>query len=232
MIEEEKTPETQDTSEEELLLGKYKSQEEMEAAFKEMERKQTELSEALDREQRLNSLLASEEKQEPEVQAEDVNLTEYFDEDQAKIFQKALKAEREKIISQTQQYVQAAVSNLETKRTNEDKFYREYKELRGFEREVDEEASRLAQELGDRRNRIPFETLAQEVAKRTKARLAEQRVRLSKSTLHVEGAASKEPEPSVKEESVKPQSEDERLAEFFKDEVPEFDKKKLNSLGG
>lgn len=233
---EDKTPETQDKSEEqELIAGKFKSQEELVKAYEEAEKRTTELSESLDREQRLNHLLASEEKletPEPDEPVQYAPLTNVFDEDQANAFQSALKSHQDNILKQTQRLIHQAVTSVESRRQATEKFYGQYPELKGFEREVDEEADRLTRELGERVQRVPFERLAQEVASRTKSRLNEAKKRLTKSAMHFEGGEVSEPAPPVKEENAQSSSTDERLKDYFDSEVKALRQKQSKSLWG
>ena len=239
MTEENTTPETQDTSEEKLIFGKYKTPEEAEQAHKEMERKNAEISEALDREQRLNALLGTEDRQTtPEPASEPaqyapVPLANVFDEEQAKAVQTLLEQQRQQISQETARTINRTVTTMESRRAAEEQFFALYPNLKPFKREVDEEARRLATELGDRVQKVPFETLSGEVAKRVTEHLTEQKKRLSKSALHLETGSPSEPTVEVvKEDAPTSVEEAERTKEYFDDEVREFNKKKFKPLRG
>lgn len=239
MAEENTTPENQDTSEEQtqekLFFGKYKSQEEAEAAFKEMERAATEAKEALDREQRLNALLSTEDRSQPQEQQavpQYQGLQGVFDEEQAAAVSQMLQQEREMIVKQMRAEGRQMWEEYKVRTDAERQFYEEYKDLAHFKEDVDAEANRLALELGHRASRVPMKDLMKEVAKRTRDKLATQKSKLTKSHLHLESGEVVEPEVKFGDAKPKQTSEDERTQKFFAEEVGDFNKRKYQPLRG
>jgi len=235
---DEKTPENQDTSQEqqELYFGKYKTKEEAEAAFKQMERTSTEAKEALDREQRLNALLSTEDRSQPQPQAQQpaqyTGLQGVFDEEQAQAVSQMLAQERQQVIGQMRKEGKAMMDDYKVRQDTERQFYESYKDLKAFQDDVDAESNKLALELGDRASRVPIGDLMKEVAKRTREKLANQKSKLTKSTLHVESGEVIEPEVELKTPESKETTEQERTQQFFDKEVRAFNEKKFRSLRG
>jgi len=235
-MEEAKTPENQDTSEEQpLIFGKYKTQEEAEAAFKEMERSSTEAKEALDREQRLNALLATEDHKQPQQEQpapQYTGLQNVFDEEQAQAVSGMLQQQRQEVIRQMRQEGRAMMDSYKVRQDSERDFYNDYKDLSHFKDDVDSEANKLALELGERASKVPLKDLMKEVAKRTREKLAVQKSKLTKSTLHVEGGEVHEPIVEFEPKEAKPTTEDERTKEFFDKEVGAFNERQTKTLRG
>lgn len=238
---DEQTPETQDTSKEEtseetLIYGKYKTQEEAEAAFKELERSATESKEALDREQRLNALLATEDRSQPqEPQQEQANyqsLNQVFDEETTQAVSQMMQQEREKTIAQARAESRRMIEDYQVRQDTEKKFYKEYDDLQSFKDDVDSEANRLALELGERASKVPMKDLMKEVAKRTREKLSAQKSKLTKSPLYVENGEVVEPTVEPKDKVSAPTTETERTQKFFDEEVTAFNERKFKPLRG
>jgi len=242
MVTEKDAPETQDThteQQEELFFGKYKTKEEAEAAMKEMERERTEAKEALDREQRLNQLLSSEESTQPERAQETtaqqyVGLQNVFDEEQTAAMHSLLKAQQEQIMAQVRREGRKMIDDFKVRQETEKEFYETYTDLANFKDEVDFEANRLAFSLGEKVQKIPMKELMKEVAKRTRERLAIHKSKLTKSTIHLESGEVLEPEVKVEKTPVETTAAtpEERTQKFFDTEVKAFNEKRLKPLRG
>jgi hypothetical protein len=71
-----------------------------------------------------------------------------------------------------------------------------------------------------------------EVAKRTREKLANQKSKLAKSTLHVEGGEVVEPDVQFAPREAPVSSADERTQKFFEDEGKSFAERKFRPLRG
>ena len=242
MTEDNLAPEPQDTPQEEgageaLFFGKYKTKEEAETAFKEMERDRTESKEALDREQRLNALLASESHTQPRYEETQpasryTSLQNVFDEEQTQAVSQLLAQERAQILEQVRAEGRNMLDDYKVRQDTETKFYQDYKDLNYFKEDVDAEANKLAIELGVKASKIPLKDLMKEVAKRTREKLATQKSKLTKTPLHVEDGEVVEPNVTLKSSKPKESSEAERTQAFFDDEVTAFNERKFKPLRG
>lgn len=210
---DEKTPETQDTSEK-LIFGKYKTQEEAENAFKEMERRQSDLSEQLDRTTRFLELTQIEKDKEPEMKDTPIDnllpVDENVDENIRAYLAKVGETIKETVKNEVISTIGKALGERERQKTLEDKFYGLHPDLKGAKRLVDYIAYDLRQELGNRP--INEEAAIAEVAKRTRSELE----RFKKTTPpHLESSSNGEHNPTQKEKEFKLPSPEEALDEFI-----------------
>lgn len=214
---------------EKLIDGKYKSQAEVLAALKDYERENNNLKESLDRETRLNKLLdevTSPPKQESYQAPAADEFGEEFDENQ--------KAKIQQILNNREQTIYQRVGSLVENKLNQraeqsqavNSFYKSYPDLVGFEDMVEMHATKLQRELGPKAAQASPDKLAKELALRVKTSLTETKKKLTKSSLHIEGGGMEEHRTSHVEEDAEPTSDQDRLAKYFKDEVPAFNKKK------
>lgn len=233
MADEIKATENQEPK---LYAGKYKTVEEMESAYKQIEREASETREALDREQRLNTLLSTESRaktEEPKPQTSDYDLSSVLGEEGSKAIKGTMEHYRSQVLNEARNLVQEAVSTVRSQEKAEKVFYKTYSELEDFRDEVDNQARLLAKELGpDRARLVPQDKLFSEVAKRTKDHLAIIKKKMVKSPLYVEGGEVKE--PHIEHESSKKESTsaEDRTREYIQDEAKKMSEKKNQSLRG
>lgn len=207
-----------------LIDGKYKSVDEVVAALKEASREKENLKEALDREQRLNSLLES---VEPTAHAPVDDADEFgdsFDENQKAKLKTILAAKEQAIYQRVGTFVDTKLSQVERRKQAEEKFYKNYSDLKGFDMEVNHFAEVVQKEFGPKATKMSQDDLFKEVATRTKSYLQEQKKKLTKTALHIEGGSMSEPS-FEKPDAPEPTSEDDRLKEYFAKEVPLHRKK-------
>lgn len=236
-MSEENTPNTenQDTDESGVKLGKFKSPEELLAAYEQAERERQDLKESLDREQRLNQLLDS--AKEPEYESEQSEpgvhyapLNNYFDEDQIKVLDQYIAAREQSMYQKFNHLTEKKLSDYEAKRYATERFYQLYPDLKDFSDMVDANARALGGELGDRAKAVSFDKLAEEIASRTKKQLAETHRKLNKSPLYVESGAMSEPTLKKTDNTPKETSEEDRLAAYMKEEASALAEKKSRSF--
>lgn len=207
---------------EKLILGKYKTQEEVFAALEQAEKQNNDLKEALDREQRLNQLLDSV-KDEPIKKTEQTFQSEFpdlfDDEDKAKRFNEVLQTREQAIWQRVGSLVEQKVSSYEARRNANEMFYKKYPDLKDFSHIVDSHATSLGKELGAKSATIPFDKLAAEVASRVKAELGDIKKKLTKNSLYVESGSSGEPNFESDDKPRKSSSEEERAMKYFQEEA-------------
>lgn len=231
----EETDKVTENQEPKLYAGKYKSVEEMEAAFKQIEREASEAKEALDREQRLNSLLSTEPRTVPQAApTTDYDLSSVLGEDGSKVLKSALEGYRNQVLGEARNLVQETVSSVRAQERAEKIFYKTYAELEDFKDEVDRQAALLAKELGpDRARVVKQEQLFAEVAKRTKEHLSQTKRKLSKAPIHVEDGHVEEPRMQKKTQDQETSGDEaERTKRYFEEEVAQMNKKRNQTLRG
>lgn len=236
MENEQKASENQESSEK-LIAGKYKSQEELVKAAKESEKRVLELQESLDREQRVNILLAQEPKAEPKPVEESrpipSNLASVIGDEAAAAVSDYVSLERKRILEEAENKIQNVVSTSETARTFTDRFYTKYEKLRGFEDEVDNASRSLQSDLGARIQGMKPEVLMAEVAKRAKEIISENRKKYtSEKVLHVASGETKEPQIEAKDAPTSPKTEEERTRAYFEEELKSQNDKRSKPLRG
>ncbi len=209
-----------------LIDGKYKSVDEVVAALKEKTRSEEMLRESLDREQRLNSLMES--VSTPAQQDDTDEFGDSFDENQKAKLKNIFAAKEQAIYQRVGSFVDTKLSQVERRKQAEEKFYKNYSDLKGFDMEVNHFADQVQKEFGPRASKMSQEDLFKEVAIRTKSYLQEQKKKLTKSSLHIESGSMSEPRQVEREDSA-PETEDDRLKSYFEKEVPLHRKKQ--SLG-
>ncbi len=204
-------------NQDQLIDGKYKTVDEVVAALKEKTRSEENLKEALDREQRLNSLMES---VEPAVHTEEPDeFGDSFDEHQKAKLKSILATKEQAIYQRVGSFVDQKISQVERRKQAEEKFYKSYSDLKGFDMEVNHFAEVVQKEFGPRAQKMSQDDLFKEVATRTKSYLQEQKKKLTKTALHIESGSMSEPTVE-KSESPGPMTEDERLKDYFAKEVP------------
>lgn len=212
-----------ETQDQPLIDGKYKSVDEVVAALKETTRTAEMLKESLDREQRLNSLMES--VQAPEaVEQEPDEFGDSFDESQKAKIRNYVASKEQAIYQRVGSFVDTKLSQVERRKQAEEKFYKNYSDLKGFDMEVNYFADQVQKEFGARASKMSQDDLFKEVAIRAKNHLQEQKKKLSKTSMHVESGSMSEP-TFVKSEVSEPVSEDDRLKDYFTKEVPLHQKK-------
>lgn len=200
---EKKAPDTtgQDKPKEKIL-GKFDSYDEMMQAYKDAEKKLTELSEKVERQERLLELLQDDTgggsspvpAYEPAGENDDPSLDTYLPEG-AEWLKNILDAQQKQLEKKFRNELLTLGSYIEQKMKAEQKFYAENPDLRGHEDLVEFEAQRLLQELGGKQPKNP-EKFAKLIAARVRERItrikSEQNGRSTPP--YVEGSASKAPE--------------------------------------
>jgi hypothetical protein len=235
---EDKTPETQDKSEEEqkeLVGGKFKSTDDLLAAYQKQERELADAKESLDRAERLNQLYdyAKEEPKnaEPEPQMY-TPLTQVMDEEQANAFDQVL-AQREKVmLGRINQQLEKRLEDYRNQEYATRRFYELYPDLKGFDSEVVSAAQELAMRLGEKSKSIPLDKKLAEVATMVKERLNETKRKLTKTHLHLESGQTQEPQIDIKTEEAASPDETARTQRYFDEEVKAFNEKKFRPLRG
>ena len=201
MANDKKTPgDDQDTSG--LFFGKYKTQKEAEEAFKEMERKFGEVSEARDRLEKVISVLEPVEaaapssrrktrEPEPEAEEEGEDLfsqaEEYFDEGQRKFLGQLVRSVENKTATRVLKTVGTAIGEWDKTRNQMTTFYGKHKDLVGYEDFVQLEAQKLKEETRGRK--LDDAEAMKLVADRVKKRIEAIR-KGNRAPLHLESGES------------------------------------------
>jgi len=229
------TPEldAQDKSAEEtkekLLAGKFKSPEDLENAYQELERHKAEMAEQLAQSKRMLSLLEVDggtaksdfvPVQQPAPAAPADNTFKYDgDDEELKPIYQALdhwsKDLEQKLLGKTQ----AQIAAIEGQRQAKEKFYRENADLADYGDLVDYEAEKVVQMVGYPKTDAAKDKLSKEVASRVRERINKIRgtAEGGKELLHVESGRSTSPTPKIATPEEKEVSEEEALAQYVRE---------------
>lgn len=226
------TPENQDDGKEKLFFGQYKTLEEAEGAFKKQQKENLELKETLDREERLNSLLSVEPRSEGHTPADDGDgdtqatnpFTGTFDDEEANFLNGYIRANNREVLKQAADMINTGINNAQANLVRETRFFKKYPKLEMFREEVQHQANLLAKQLSGRK--MADEKLFAELSKRTTEYLDEQKKKFANPSMHLEQGDVNEPNVDLDTHPTGPQTDEDKLDDYFKNEVPAHDKRK------
>jgi len=210
--------------------------EEVLASNKELKSQVNSLTEELVRERRVNELINSAETNPSSYQTEDqfASMEDYglqFPSDEhRKKFESYVQARDQAIYQKVGSLVETKIAQRESARTNEERFYKKYPDLKEYQRDVQYFAGRVQAKYGAKAQYMDKDALLEEVAKETKGYLADLKKKLTKSPVHIEGGSMSEPDAPTREEGPKSTSEEERGADYFAKEVAAMNKRKTTPV--
>lgn len=211
--------------------GQHSEESPLEAKIRELESRTSQLSEELDKERKLNELLTSEDV--PRIPYEDrytrqpaqqqparqqaVGLHS-FDDDQREELSQWVPMVTQQITSTVLDVVQGAFQAEKNNQAFRKKFFKKHPDLQEYDDMVDEEAARLAAEIGNRK--VDPEKAMLNLAKRTRSRIEAFKRKVSGNPPQIvtSGTPSEpvtQPQGSGRKRTM---TEDERLAEYMEEE--------------